>query len=68
MMIKVKKIDGRSVRMPERNYVEMPDTIVTVPENQFYLRRLRDKDIERVQSGGRKPSKLPTPDKETGSK
>lgn len=70
MMIRVKKVVGRSVRMPEFGYKFMPETDVSVPENQYYLRRLEQGDIERVKTSKRKAPKVPTtkPKEETGMK
>lgn len=69
MMILVKKVEGRSVRQPEFGYRQMPAGEHNVAENNFYLRRIDDGDIERVKVNKSKPKPKPiTENKEAGSK
>jgi hypothetical protein len=47
--IRVKAAEGRRVRDPRNNFRVIPESGIAVDENDLYwLRRLRDKDVETV--------------------
>lgn len=56
----VKPCDGKLVNIPEHNNRVLPPEGAWVPNTQFWLRRLRDEDVEEAKPPLKKKTSAPS--------
>ena len=57
--VKIKAVEGRLIRMPERNFEPVPNEPIVVERTPYYMRALIDGDIVEVEDAPELPMQSP---------